>query len=362
MKTYLTALLSFLIAPALTFAALDVNLSGSSVISVGGYSLVVSGSANIDSISVDTSSFSVQLSPGATLTVTSSDRKSFTVSPSIYTTSYTTSQTCNASQSSVMIAMASGGPVDTVTITPNSTDCTLPGSGGGGGGGGGTTTTTSSSSSKTASITASSASATSIIPAAKPASPVFNKNLSRGSKGEDVSNLQRLLAQDKAIYPEGIVSGVFGPMTEIAVKKFQAKYNLPQVGRVGPATREILNIVASASPSATIQSSSQGSSAVSQSASSFSSSVSVGIINKRLQKGMTDDQISTLQQWLSQDKEIYPDAIISGYYGSLTEKAVQKFQEKYGIVKAGEEGYGIVGPKTRAKLSEIFGGNSSSAQ
>ena len=63
MKTYLTALLSLLISPVLAFAVLDVTLSESSVVSVGGYSLVVSGSASIDSILVDTSSFSVQLSP-----------------------------------------------------------------------------------------------------------------------------------------------------------------------------------------------------------------------------------------------------------------------------------------------------------
>ena len=90
MKTYLTALLSLLISPVLAFAVLDVTLSESSVVSVGGYSLVVSGSASIDSILVDTSSFSVQLSPGSSFTVTSADRKAFTTSP----TTYTTSQTC----------------------------------------------------------------------------------------------------------------------------------------------------------------------------------------------------------------------------------------------------------------------------
>jgi peptidoglycan hydrolase-like protein with peptidoglycan-binding domain len=72
---------------------------------------------------------------------------------------------------------------------------------------------------------------------------------------------------------------------------------------------------------------------------------------------MKSNQVSTLQQWLSQDKDIYPEGTVSGYYGSLTEKAVQKFQEKYGIAGPGEEGYGVVGPKTRSKLSETFGGN-----
>jgi len=228
-----------------------------------------------------------------------------------------------------------------------------------GGGGGGVSIRASSSSSQSVSSAASSVSVAS-VPAtsvaspssvARSVSPVFNKNLTRGSKGEDVKNLQKLLAQDKTIYPEGIVSGVFGPMTEKAVKKFQAKYSLPQVGTVGPATRSILNVVASVSPSATVQ---QSSSSQSVSSSSISPT---GAISKRLQKGMKDNQISTLQQWLSQDKDIYPEGTVSGFYGPLTEKAVQKFQEKYGIAGPGEAGYGVVGPKTRAKLSEIFGGN-----
>ena len=370
MKIYLTALLSFLITPALAFAALDVTMSESSVISVGGYNLVVSGTANFDSIEVGASSFSIQLSAGSTFTVASADRKAFTVSP----TQYTTGQTCNASQSLVTVAMTAGGTATTVTITPSSDTC-AGASGSGGGGGGASTRTVTSSSSSAASATASSASTASVIIAASPAStvaspssaaravsPVFNKNLSRGSKGEDVSNLQRLLAQDKTVYPEGLVTGVFGPMTEKAVKKFQAKYGLPQVGIVGPATREILQIVASVSPSAAVETPSQSSPATTQSASSVPSSVSAGTINKRLVKGMKNDQVSTLQNWLSQDKDIYPDAIVSGYFGSLTEKAVQKFQEKYGIAAPGEEGYGAVGPKTRAKLSEIFGGNSQSVQ
>jgi len=356
MKIYLTALLSFLIAPT-AFAALDVSLSESAVISVGGYSLVVSGTANLDSIEVGSSSFSIQLSPAATLTIISSDRKTFSISPSLYTTA----QTCNVSESSITVAMAAGGPVTTVTITPESTTCTLPGSSGGGGGGGTSIRAASSSSSSQSVSSAASSVSIASFPAtsvaspssvARSVSPVFNKNLTRGSKGDDVRNLQKLLAQDKTVYPEGIVSGVFGPMTEKAVKKFQAKYSLPQVGTVGPATRSILNVVASVSPSAAVQQPSVPSKSVS------SSPVSpAGAISKRLQKGMKDSQISTLQQWLSQDKDIYPEGTVSGFYGPLTEKAVQKFQEKYGIAGPGEAGYGVVGPKTRAKLLEIFGGN-----
>ena len=47
------------------------------------------------------------------------------------------------------------------------------------------------------------------------------------------------------------------------------------------------------------------------------------------------------------------------YYGSLTEAALKRFQAKYGIVSSGtpaSTGYGLLGPRTRAKFQELFGG------
>ena len=63
---------------------------------------------------------------------------------------------------------------------------------------------------------------------------------------------------------------------------------------------------------------------------------------------------------LASDSTIYPEGIISGYYGSLTVKAVQNFQIKYGIVSSGTPtttGYGLAGPETRKKMNEVFSGN-----
>src|SRR3989344_3619659 len=65
----------------------------------------------------------------------------------------------------------------------------------------------------------------------------FANDLALGMKGDDVLRLQALLASDKEIYPEGTVSGYFGNLTAQAVKRFQTKYKLPSIGRVGPATR-----------------------------------------------------------------------------------------------------------------------------
>ncbi len=69
----------------------------------------------------------------------------------------------------------------------------------------------------------------------------LTRELRRGMSGEDVKKLQEILATDPTIYPEGIISGTFGPLTENAVKKFQNKFGIEQVGNVGPKTLGQLN-------------------------------------------------------------------------------------------------------------------------
>ncbi len=87
------------------------------------------------------------------------------------------------------------------------------------------------------------------------------------------------------------------------------------------------------------------------------------IFTRVLQLGSVGNDVKILQQWLNSD----PDTIIAnsgagspGFettkFGPATVKAVQKFQLKYGLIKKGASGYGMVGPKTRAKLEEVFGG------
>lgn len=52
----------------------------------------------------------------------------------------------------------------------------------------------------------------------------FKSNLKTGSQGKEVEELQKCLAKDKEIYPEGEVTGYFGSSTKAAVIKFQEKY------------------------------------------------------------------------------------------------------------------------------------------
>lgn len=57
-----------------------------------------------------------------------------------------------------------------------------------------------------------------------------------GSWGENVSLMQFLLSQDRAMY-SGPVSGYFGQMTKDALVKFQKKYSLSQTGKADIVTR-----------------------------------------------------------------------------------------------------------------------------
>ncbi len=83
---------------------------------------------------------------------------------------------------------------------------------------------------------------------------------------------------------------------------------------------------------------------------------SAGKFTTRLSIGAKSDDVRALQEFLkAQGSDIYPEGLVTGYFGALTKKAVGKFQEKYGIAKPGDAGYGYVGPRTRAKINELLG-------
>jgi peptidoglycan hydrolase-like protein with peptidoglycan-binding domain len=76
-----------------------------------------------------------------------------------------------------------------------------------------------------------------------------------------------------------------------------------------------------------------------------------------LHLGKRGVEVMKLQEFLSQDKSIYPEGLVTGYFGLLTQKAVQRFQCKYNIICYGSPrttGFGVVGPKTRSKLNELI--------
>jgi len=81
-------------------------------------------------------------------------------------------------------------------------------------------------------------------------------------------------------------------------------------------------------------------------------------LSQTLSRGDSGSDVTRLQTFLRGTGDFtYPE--ITGYYGSVTEVAVQRFQARSGIVSSGDPsttGYGVVGPKTRTALLNCTSG------
>lgn len=81
-------------------------------------------------------------------------------------------------------------------------------------------------------------------------------------------------------------------------------------------------------------------------------------LSRALRMGMSGEDVSALQTFLASDRGVYPEGTVSGYFGTLTQSAVQRFQAKHGIVNSGSPdstGFGVVGPATRATIAALCG-------
>jgi peptidoglycan hydrolase CwlO-like protein len=76
----------------------------------------------------------------------------------------------------------------------------------------------------------------------------FSRALAQGATGDDVKQLQEFLKTFTGAYPDGLITGYFGPLTEAAVKRFQEQNGIESVGVVGPITQNKLNVLATAIP------------------------------------------------------------------------------------------------------------------
>ena len=388
-----------IIMPAVVLAAFDdVTLSSGDTLRVVVGSTTVDlsvDSGKIEAVTVNAANMLVTMAAGSSLNVTSSTKRNITYAK----TNATASFTCGESSSVLTFSLGAGQAVEIVTITPSDSACVAPSQGGGGGSSQTTTpaptptptptpaptTTTTTSSAPTTTTTTQpttptvTAPVTSTPTVSAPAPvvsmvPVLMSELNPGVRNDEVMDLQKLLAQDPTIYPEGTVSGFYGPKTTAAVKKFQARYGLPTVGRVGPATLAKLNEVFGETTTTTVQPivssvaaqtadqiqlqiqaiQQQIGALTSGSAAAVSSAVGVSV-SSELDPGARNDEVMDLQKLLAQDPTIYPDGTVSGFYGPKTTAAVKKFQAKYGLPTVGR-----VGPATMQKINEVLGGSSSS--
>lgn len=78
------------------------------------------------------------------------------------------------------------------------------------------------------------------------------------------------------------------------------------------------------------------------------------VFNTDIEFGQTGEEVRQLQAALQVEGQFPATVPVTGYFGNVTVQAVQKFQRKYNISGPGQGGFGRVGPKTRAKLNELF--------
>ncbi|NER27085.1 MAG: peptidoglycan-binding protein [Symploca sp. SIO1C4] len=136
---------------------------------------------------------------------------------------------------------------------------------------------------------------------------VGNGTLRRGSRGSQVTALQRHL---RALgFYDGPVTGYYGKLTTAAVQRFQRARNLSADGIVGVQTASALIT---------------------------SDDVAVIVNSSNLRRGSSGPEVTNLQNELKLLG--YYNGPVTGYYGSLTEAAVRKFQKDIGITVDGVAG------------------------
>lgn len=85
----------------------------------------------------------------------------------------------------------------------------------------------------------------------------------------------------------------------------------------------------------------------------------VGVANadtlyRQLDIGDRGSDVTSLQMWLANDASLYPQGLVTGFFGNFTSAAVSRFQVRNGISPAGR-----VGPQTLPVLNAQMSGGTS---
>ena len=146
--------------------------------------------------------------------------------------------------------------------------------------------------------------------------------LQKGNSSSQVTSLQKKL--QAAGYFDGPVTGYYGSLTQAAVMKFQKGQGLTANGIADLETLKALNSGSKAS-------------APEQPAAPQKVVTDDPVVSPRpavtLKRGNSSSQVTSLQKKLQATG--YFDGPLTGYYGSLTQAAVMKFQKAYGLTANG---------------------------
>ena len=72
-------------------------------------------------------------------------------------------------------------------------------------------------------------------------------------------------------------------------------------------------------------------------------------ITAQLDPGARGYNVTNLQTFFADNSAIYPEGLITGYFGSMTKASVIRFQNTYGLAQVGR-----VGPQTITKVNDLI--------
>lgn len=169
----------------------------------------------------------------------------------------------------------------------------------------------------------------------------FDTVLQEGASGVGVRTLQYYLSIIAYFNPElepVSRSGIFDAGTVAAVERFQEFYGLPATGVVDNATWNMISRIYIE----TVASLPDG----------YSGGLAKLYPGYFLTQGMRGQEVSDLQTYLVAIARVIPEipmTSVTGYFGTMTEAAVRRFQELYGIPVSG-----AVGPVTWYQIAAEY--------
>lgn len=180
---------------------------------------------------------------------------------------------------------------------------------------------------------------------------IWDKDLRLGSFGEEVEDLQKILINEGVWEAEVKATGYFGSITKTALAKFQEKYsqdilkpfNLESgTGYFGSKTKDYLK-------------------RLSLSIEEKEEEQEQFTFNQNLGLGVRGEDVKALQEILIKEGVwSRSDIKATGYFGSITQEAVVKYQEKYAseiLEPLGfKKGTGYFGSFTRIYLNKKYQG------
>jgi len=360
-----------IVAVAGEVGAVGLDFNADTTITINSNSYTVKAGSSATSMVTGTTNFTVTVPTSSTFTLVSADRYLLTNDQGV-------SQTCTTAQNSITI----NGP-STVIVTPSATTCTVISSGGGSYTGGGSTSAV-----PVVTDTTPPTDTSIVIAGGAVTTGATAVTLTLGATGATQMTISNDPAFTGAVWETYATSKSWTLTAGNGVKTVYAKFK-DAAGNVSTAVSDTIthssgatvttpNATTPATTTPTLSLPYANPTTAAEIAANRTALISyiVTLLQTKqtgatvtgipagfkfanaLRQGSTGNDVKYLQIFLNSDisTSIGNSGKETTYFGGMTKDGVGKFQIKYGLVSGSSDtGYGLVGPKTRAKINSLLG-------